>query len=296
MSGMNLLLQDASVLRLVQIALAEDVGEGDVTSEALIDESAFGTAHIMMKSSGVVAGIPLFELVARQVDPDLSCDWHLAEGDWVDAPALLGRLLGPMRSILTAERTALNFMQRIAGVATLTRSYMEEVAGTRAQVIDTRKTIPGWRSLDKYAVTVGGGKNHRMGLYDMVMIKDNHIAAHGSITKAVAEVRRALHEWGRPLIKVEVETQSLDDVRETLACDGVDRIMFDNFPLPMLHTGVALVAGRVETEASGGITLNTIRAVAESGVDFISVGALTHSAIAVDISLDVISQPTATTP
>ncbi len=296
MAGMNPLLQDASVLRLVQIALAEDISTGDVTSEALIDANAFGSTDIMMKSSGVVAGIPLFELVAHQVDPDLSCEWVCSEGDQLVAPALLGRLLGPMRSILTAERTALNFMQRISGVATLTRSYVDAVAGTRAQVIDTRKTIPGWRLLDKYAVTVGGGKNHRMGLYDMVMIKDNHIAAHGSITEAVAVVQRALSDWHETEIRVEVETQTLDDVREAVACTGVDRIMFDNFPVALLYEGVAIVDGRVETEASGGITLETIAGVAASGVDFISVGALTHSAVAVDISLDVNHHPGSTTP
>lgn len=283
------MLNDSSILRLVQIALAEDVGSGDITNEALIDEHATAHGILLAKSRGVVAGTALAGLVFGQVDPTISCDWTVVEGALVEAGTVMAHLHGTVRGLLTAERTALNFIQRTSGIATLTRSYVDAIAGTSATILDTRKTIPGWRALDKYAVTVGGGTNHRMGLYDMVMIKDNHIAAHGSISTAVAVVRRKLEEWGQKEIRVEVETKNLAEVSEALSIGGVDRIMFDNFSVATMREAVVLVGTACETEASGGITLETIREVAETGVRFISVGALTHSAVAMDISLDLVA-------
>lgn len=280
-------LHDVSILRLVQIALAEDVGTGDITSEALISEADLGHAIFTAKSPGVIAGASVAALAFGEFDRTIGCDWLIKEGDWVDAGTVIGHVRGPVRSILTAERTALNFLQRISGVATLTRKFVNAVAGTGTKILDTRKTIPGWRMLDKYAVTAGGGINLRMGLYDMVMIKDNHVDAHGSISGAVAAVRSYLAERQIPKIAIEVETRNLTEVSEALSCEGVTRIMFDNFPLELMRQAVVLVDGRVETEASGNVRLETVREIAETGVNYISSGALTHSAPALDISLDI---------
>lgn len=279
-------LSDSSILRLVQIALAEDIGTGDVSAESLIDAEAMATAHFLVKGDGVLAGLQIADLVFAQVDRSITCTWAAADGDRLQRGAVVARMHGTARGLLSAERTALNFLQRMSGVATLTRTFVDEIAGTGATILDTRKTIPGWRALDKYAVRAGGGMNHRMGLYDMVMIKDNHIAAHGSITGAVAEVRKHLAEWGRTDLAIEVETKDLAEVREALACEGVTRIMFDNFDIAVMSAAAELVNGAVETEASGGVSLATVRAIAETGVQFISVGALTHSAPALDISMD----------
>lgn len=281
------LLNDRSVLRLVQIALAEDIGDGDLTSESLLDPEIRGKGDIKVKEPGVLAGCSIAELVARSVDPELTVEWSVEDGTVVEPGTIVGVVEGSFCSMLTMERTFLNVLQRISGVASATRHYVDAVVGTGATILDTRKTIPGWRLLDKYGVRAGGGSNHRMGLYDAVMIKDNHIDAHGSIAGAVAAARTALKEWKREGAMVEVETRSLDEVKQALECGGVDRIMFDNFPLDLLRQGVELVAGAVETEASGGVTLQTVRAIAETGVQYISVGAITHSARALDISLDV---------
>jgi nicotinate-nucleotide pyrophosphorylase (carboxylating) len=282
----NRLLNDFSVLRLVQIALAEDIGHGDLTSESLITESDVGRATLLAKSDGVLAGTVVAGIVFSEVDRALSVEWTVAEGSLVTAGTVLGTVVGSSRSILTAERTALNFLQRISGVASLTRQFVDRIAGTGATILDTRKTIPGWRHLDKYAVLAGGGSNHRMGLHDMVMIKDNHIDAHGSIAGAVAAVRRYLAERGKTATPVEVETRNLTEVSEAISCEGVTRVMFDNFPLDLMREAVVLVADRVETEASGNVTLETVRSIAETGVRYISSGMLTHSAPAMDISLN----------
>ncbi len=279
-------IDDRSVLRLIQIALAEDVGTGDLTSESLVDAAERVHGVLLAKEQMVLAGSPIAGLVFGEVDRAITCEWQVPEGAIVEPGTILAHLHGPARPILTAERTALNFLQRISGVASLTRRYVERVEGTGATVLDTRKTLPGWRILDKYGVKIGGGENHRMGLYDMVMVKDNHIAAHGSIRAAVTAVRRYFDLRGIEGVKIEVETADLDDVSEALACEGISRIMFDNFSLSDLENGVSLVDGRMQTEASGGITLERIRDVAETGVQYISVGALTHSARSVDISLD----------
>lgn len=282
-------LNDSSILRLVQIALAEDIGSGDLTSEALIDPDANGHATLLAKSDGVIAGTVIAGLVFGQVDRTTSCDWQVQEGAQVTAGTILAHLHGTVRGLLGAERTALNFLQRMSGVATLTRRYVDAVTGTGATILDTRKTIPGWRELDKYAVAMGGGTNHRMGLYDMVMIKDNHIAAHGSISGAVAVVRERLKEWGQPEVKIEVETKTLEEVSEAVSCEGVGRIMFDNFSPSLMREAVILVGDRCDTEASGGVNLSTVREIAETGIRYISVGALTHSATALDISMELVA-------
>lgn len=280
-------LNDSAILRLVQIALAEDIGSGDLTSEALISPDAQGHAILLAKSDGIIAGTVVAGLVFGQVDRTTSCDWVVGEGEQVKAGTILAHLHGPVRGLLGAERTALNFLQRMSGVATLTRRYVDAIAGTSTTILDTRKTIPGWRELDKYAVSMGGGMNHRMGLYDMVMIKDNHIAAHGGIAGAVAVVRQRLNEWGQKNVKIEVETKSLEEVSQAVSCEGVGRIMFDNFSPEHLSEAVILVSNRCETEASGGINLSNVRDYAATGVQYISIGALTHSAPALDISLDL---------
>lgn len=280
------LLRDRSVLRLVQIALAEDIGTGDLTSESLIHPDDTSHSVLLAKEEGTVAGSIVAGVVFGEVSRSIDCDWQVQEGDRVAPGTILAHVHGPAGAILTAERTALNFLQRMSGVASKTHTYVEAVKGTGATVLDTRKTIPGWRILDKYSVKIGGGSNHRMGLHDMVMIKDNHIAAHGSISAAVTAVLNYFEARGISGVGIEVETTSLEEVSETLGCAGVTRIMFDNFPLELLEGAVTLVDDRLETEASGGITLETIRDVAETGVRFISVGALTHSATALDISLD----------
>lgn len=283
------LLNDLSVLRLVQIALHEDIGDGDVTSESLLQPEVFGEAVMLAKADGVVAGTALAALAFREVDGDVTCDWLVQDGATVAPKTVIGHIRGPVQSIIVGERTALNFMQRMSGVATLTRRFVDAVAGTGATILDTRKTIPGWRLLDKYSVAAGGGRNHRMGLFDMVMIKDNHIEAYGSIAGAVNAASEWLTERNlQERIPIEVETRTLEEVREALELPAIARIMFDNFTLEMMREGVALVAGQKETEASGDVTLENVRQVAETGVQFISSGALTHSAKALNISLEIL--------
>jgi nicotinate-nucleotide pyrophosphorylase (carboxylating) len=273
-------------LTLIDAALAEDVGPGDFTSLWTVPPDRRAEARIVAKASGVVAGTEVAAEVFRRVDPSLEVEVAAADGMGVAPGDLVLRARGPARSILTAERTALNFLQRLSGVATVTAAYVERVAGTRARVIDTRKTTPGMRRLEKMAVLAGGGANHRAGLFDMVMIKDNHIAAAGGITRAVEAVR-ARNDRG---LRVEVETTTLDEVRQALEA-GVDRIMFDNMTPDRIREALEVVAAagapRPETEASGGIALDTIREFAATGVDFISIGALTHSAPSLDLSLQL---------
>ena len=268
---------------LIDAALAEDVGAGDFTTLWTVPADRHAQAAIVAKAPGVIAGSEVAVEVFRRVDPALRVDVAAGDGSAVAPGDVVMRIAGSARAILTAERTALNFLQQLSGVATVTRRYVDAVAGTGARVIDTRKTTPGMRLLEKAAVVAGGGSNHRVGLYDMVMIKDNHIAAAGGIIPAVEAVRV---RNGRGL-RVEIETSTLAEVGQALAA-RVDRVMFDNMDPAMMREAVALAAAaapRPETEASGGITLATIRAYAETGVDFISVGALTHSAPALDLSL-----------
>ncbi len=273
----------ADVETIVTLALAEDVGPGDWTTLWTVPEDREVGARIVAKAPGVLSGLGVAELVFRKVDPELRFTPELLDGDAVQKGNLVASLHGRARSILTGERVALNFLQRLSGVATLTRSYVDAITGTRATILDTRKTTPGLRRLEKAAVVAGGGSNHRFGLHDMVLIKENHIRAAGGITAAVEAVR-IQNAAG---LAVEVEVTSLDEAREALAV-GVDRILFDNMPPALLREGVRLVkatAPTVETEASGNVTLETVREIAETGVDFISAGALTHSAPVLDLSL-----------
>jgi nicotinate-nucleotide pyrophosphorylase (carboxylating) len=281
------MLLDRSVLRLVQIALAEDIGTGDITSEALVGADDIGHAVLLAKQSGVLCGTVVAGLVFGEVDRSLSCEWEVGEGAVVRKGTILGHLRGSVRGMLTAERTALNFLQRLSGVATLTRRFVNAVEGTNAKILDTRKTLPGFRILDKYAVATGGGVNHRMGLWDAVMIQDNHIAAHGTIAGAVAAVNRYLEQREIGSMPIIVETKNLSEVSEALTCTGITRIMFDNFSVEAMRDAVVLVDRRKQTEASGGISLSNVGEVAATGVDFISIGAVTHSAKGLDISLDI---------
>ncbi|RPI69775.1 MAG: carboxylating nicotinate-nucleotide diphosphorylase [Ignavibacteriae bacterium] len=280
------MLNDSSILRLIQFAIHEDVGSGDITSELTVSSEATAAARFLMKQDGIICGLPMLPLVFREFSPDVVLDLKVKEGDAVKAGTVIATVEGPAHALLGAERTALNFIQRMSGVATKTRQYVDRIAGTGARVLDTRKTIPGWRKLDKYATAIGGAVNHRIGLYDMVMIKDNHITAAGGITEAVQQCVAEMK--GRVEVPIEVEAANLDDVREVLSCQGVRRVMFDNFTPDMVADGVHLVNKKIETEASGGITYDNIRDYASTGIDFVSVGAITHSAVALDISMKLV--------
>ena len=266
--------------RIVHAALAEDIGAGDVTTEATVPADAVGTAALLVKEPGVVCGLGAVEATFRALDAEIAFEAFAEDGDAVEAPAVVARVSGSQRAILTGERVALNFLGRLSGIATLTRQYVDAVSGTDAAVLDTRKTTPGLRALEKHAVAAGGGRNHRFGLDDAVLIKDNHLRAAGSIGAAVELVRRASD------LSVEVECDTLEQVGEALEAE-VDAILLDNMTPAELRQAVLVVDGRARLEASGGVTLETIRAVAETGVDEISVGALTHSARSLDVSLEL---------
>lgn len=279
-------MEDGRITRLIESALLEDLGAGDVTSDGILADDDRGFGEFLCKGSGLVAGLSIASAVFQLCDPDAVFRSLMPDGSRVAPGSVLATVKGSARQILHAERTALNFLQRMSGIATLTSSFVQAVAGTSAKITDTRKTAPGLRVLDKMAVRIGGGVNHRFGLDDMVLIKDNHIVAAGGIRPAVERCRAYCDARGLDL-PVEVETKTLREVEEALGCSGVGRIMLDNFPLEEMRTAVALVAGRCEVEASGGVTLETVRGIAETGVDFISVGALTHSVRALDISLEL---------
>jgi nicotinate-nucleotide pyrophosphorylase (carboxylating) len=275
-------LDPAYVARVVAAALAEDVGPGDVTTLATIPAQATCQAHLTTRAAGVVAGLPLAIEAFRQLDPALEIVEHHQDGYRMQPGDRLLSITGRARPVLTAERVALNFSQRLSGVATATARYVEAVRGTKAVIVDTRKTTPGLRQLEKYAVRVGGGRNHRFGLFDGVLIKDNHIeASPDGIGGAILAARQAVPHS----LRIEVETDTLDQVREAVEA-GADAILLDNMPADVLREAVAIIDGRAIAEASGGITLETVRAAAEAGVDLISIGALTHSAPALDLGLD----------
>jgi len=267
---------------IIRNALVEDVGSGDVTTLNTVPADAILRGTLLVKADGVVAGLAVFQRVFKLVDARVEIDLQVADGESVQRGQIIATIDGPGQAILTGERLALNILQRMSGIATETRRYVDAVTGTQAVILDTRKTAPGLRVLDKLAVRLGGGQNHRFGLYDMAMIKDNHIAAVGSITEAVRRVR-AGDPLGRP---IEVEVTDLDQLREALALD-VHRILLDNMDNATMAEAVRIAAGRTPLEASGGVNLDTVAAIATTGVDYISVGALTHSVTALDISLDV---------
>jgi nicotinate-nucleotide pyrophosphorylase (carboxylating) len=276
-------LDPAAVAAVVRVALAEDLAGGfDLTTAATVPEAERGRGDLVARTAGVAAGLPVAEGVFWLVSGDVQAALHVADGDRVAAGQPLMTVSGRIGPILTAERTALNLLCHLSGVATLTRQWVDAVAGTRARIRDTRKTLPGLRALEKYAVRCGGGLNHRMALFDAALIKDNHVAAAGSVARAFAAVRAQA-----PGLPVEVECDTLDQVAEALAA-GADLILLDNFGVPDLAQAVRLADGRALLEASGGLTLASARAVAQTGVDYLAVGALTHSAPALDIGLDLV--------
>lgn len=263
----------------VDAALAEDIGGGDWTAQ-LISATAVATAHVISRDDAVVCGAPWFDACFRKLDPGAQIDWAVAEGDRVRTRQRLVTVRAAARALLTGERTALNFLQMLSAVATATRAYVDAVAGTRAQIVDTRKTLPGLRLAQKYAVRTGGGANHRLGLYDAILIKENHIAAAGGIT----QVLRAAARIAPPGVWTQIEVESFDQLREALAA-GASMILLDNMDAAQMREAVRITAGRAQLEASGGITLENVRAVAETGVDRISIGTLTKDIRSVDLSM-----------
>jgi nicotinate-nucleotide pyrophosphorylase (carboxylating) len=278
-------LRPEEIRRAVHAALAEDLGSGDVTTLAIVPSDAKAVAVLRAREPLIAAGLALAEAAFRNLSPRVGIKRLARDGQLIKPGAALLKIAGPARAILSAERVALNFVQRLSGIATLTARFVDAIHGTSAQILDTRKTTPGWRHFEKYAVACGGGCNHRIGLHDMVLIKDNHLAAlRGAKPNAIAAaVQRARRRF--PRLKVEVEADTLAQVAQAAEA-GADIILLDNMTTTQLRRAVKLVAGRAKTEASGGVNLKTVRAIAQTGVDFISVGALTHSARAVDIGLD----------
>ena len=275
-------LNDKEIERIIVTAFKEDIGNGDITTNLIVGKNQKASAYLLVKEDGIIAGLPVAKKVFQNLDKDIFWKDLVKEGEFVKAGARIAEVKGTLRALLTGERTALNLLQRISGIATITSRFVEIAKITNAKILDTRKTVPGLRLLDKYAVNVGGGTNHRIGLYDMVLIKDNHIKAAGSITEAVTKVKRGL----RKKIKIEVETTNLDEVREAIN-SSVDIIMFDNMTVKMMNEAVKIINGKIKTEASGNVNLKTLRSIAETGVDYISVGALTHSVKALDINMKI---------
>jgi nicotinate-nucleotide pyrophosphorylase (carboxylating) len=277
-----MLSKDSHIKNLIDLALSEDIGTGDITSQTLIPGSLTGKAIIVAKQEGIVAGLEVAKRVFQSVDAGIAFKYHVKDGDRVKAQEKVASIQGKVRSILTAERTALNFLQRLSGIASLTAKYVERVKGTKAKILDTRKTTPGMRILEKYAVRMGGGENHRMGLSDMILIKENHIKAAGGISKAVKKAKR---KCGKR--KIEVEVRDFKEVTEA-ASTATDWIMLDNMTVREMKKAVDLISSanrKIKIEASGGVTLKNVRDTALTGVNYISVGALTHSAPALDLSL-----------
>jgi len=277
-------MSDSELRALIRHALDEDTGEGDHSSLACIPVSARGRARLLIKESGIIAGVRVVREVFHIADPSLNVETFFNDGDRINFGDIALTAEGSLHSLLRAERLVLNIMQRMSGIATATFLYVEKVKGTNARITDTRKTTPGMRSLEKEAVRIGGGINHRMGLYDMIILKDNHIDYAGGIATAIARTKEYLRKNGLSL-KIEVEARNLKDVNEIIAASGVDRIMLDNFTIPMTVEAVRIIGKAAETESSGGITLDNVRDYAMCGVDFISIGALTHHIKSLDMSL-----------
>lgn len=270
------------ISKAVEAALLEDLGlTGDITTEATVAAPARATAVFSARTPGVISGLDVARETFRILDPSVVFEAAIADGQTIKAKSVIAKVSGPARAILTGERVALNFMGRMSGIATLTRRYADAIAGTKAHITDTRKTTPGLRAFEKYAVRCGGGHNHRSGLFDAILIKDNHVVAAGGVAAAIA----AVHAKTGHMIKIEIEVDTLEQLDEVLSY-RVDAVLLDNMTPEMLRKAVALVGGRALTEASGGVNLDTVRAIAEAGVDIISVGALTHSAPVLDIGLD----------
>jgi nicotinate-nucleotide pyrophosphorylase (carboxylating) len=272
---------------LLQLAIAEDIGDGDHSSLACIPGRKRGKSRLLVKEPGVIAGTDIARMVFDLIDPNLKTELYISDGSKVNEGDVVFQVKGRVRSILQSERLVLNFMQRMSGIATQTREYADQLEGLHTKVLDTRKTTPGLRILEKKAVMVGGGSNHRMGLYDMIILKDNHIDFSGGVDKAIRKTLKYLQKKDKDL-KIEVETRNLEEVRTVVRTGGVDRIMLDNFNIEDTKKAVELIGGLFEIESSGNITLNNIREYADCGVDFISVGALTHQIRSLDLSLKAV--------
>jgi nicotinate-nucleotide pyrophosphorylase (carboxylating) len=270
--------------QFINFSLEEDIGEGDHTSNACIPQNAFGNAQLLIKDEGIIAGIDLAKIIFHAVDKEIIFNTILKDGAKVQYGDIAFTVEGPDRSILKAERLVLNCMQRMSGIASTTRKYVDKLQGLKTKVLDTRKTTPLMRQLEKWAVRIGGGFNHRMGLFDMILIKDNHVDYAGGIQNALNNTRNYL-EKNKLNIPVEIETRNLEEVKAVISNGGCNRIMFDNFSIDHLKDAVKICNGLFETEASGGINLQTVRSYAETGVDYVSVGALTHSVTSLDMSL-----------
>lgn len=274
--------------RLIDAAVGEDVGDGDHTTLAAIPAEAMNKARLIAKEKGVVAGVFVANKVFAHIDARLKLDILLPDGSYVNPGDVIFTISGSARAILTSERLALNFMQRMSGIASYTKKLNDLISGSNAKLLDTRKTTPGMRMLEKWAVKIGGGENHRFGLFDMILLKDNHIDFAGGIANAIATAKRYLSDQNKNL-KIEVETRSIDEVRQALATHGADVIMLDNMSPSQMKEAVKVIAGRCKTEASGNVTENNIREIADCGVDYISVGALTHSVKSLDLSLKALT-------
>lgn len=268
---------------LIKLAFAEDIGDGDHTTLCCIPEDAQGAQKLIVKEDGVLAGVEMAKRIFATFDPELKVEQFLNDGDEVKVGDIAFIVRGKVRSLLQTERLMLNVMQRMSGIATVTRRYAKQLEGLKTKVLDTRKTTPGLRLLEKEAVKIGGGVNHRIGLFDMILLKDNHVDFAGGITNAIKRAQSYLKEKGKDL-KIEIEVRNLDELQEAIECGGVDRIMLDNFTPELTRKAVEIIDGRYETESSGGITFDTLRSYAECGVDYISVGALTHSVKGLDLS------------
>lgn len=269
--------------RLIDLSFAEDIGDGDHTTLCCIPDTAMGKSHLLIKEDGILAGVEVAKRVFARFDPTMQVEVLINDGAHVKKGDIAMVVTGKVRSLLQTERLMLNIMQRMSGIATMTAKYVERLKGTKTHVLDTRKTTPGMRMLEKQAVKIGGGKNHRIGLFDMILLKDNHVDFAGGIANAINRCHEYLKEKGLDL-KIEIEVRNFDELRQAMECGGINRIMLDNFSVEDTKKAVEIVAGKYETESSGGITFDTIRDYAECGVDFISVGALTHSVKGLDMS------------
>ena len=269
--------------RLIDLAFAEDIGDGDHTTLCCIPEDAMGKSHLLIKEDGILAGVEVAKRVFARFDPTIKVEVLIEDGAEVKKGDIAMIVTGKIRSLLQTERLMLNIMQRMSGIATMTRRYVKRLEGTKTRVLDTRKTTPGMRMLEKQAVKIGGGTNHRIGLFDMILLKDNHVDFAGGIENAINRCHEYLKAKGLDR-KIEIEVRSFDEIRRVMACGGVDRIMLDNFSVEDTRKAVEMIGGKYETESSGGITYDTMRPYAECGVDFISVGALTHSVKGLDMS------------
>ena len=269
--------------RLIDLAFAEDIGDGDHTTLCCIPDDAMGKSRLLIKEDGILAGVKVAKKVFARFDPTMQVEVLMDDGTKVKKGDVAMIVTGKVRSLLQTERLMLNIMQRMSGIATMTHRYVERLEGTKTRVLDTRKTTPGMRMLEKQAVKIGGGVNHRIGLFDMILLKDNHVDFAGGIANAIYRCHQYLEEKGLKL-KIEIEVRNFDELQQVLDCQGVDRIMLDNFSVEDTRKAVEIIGGRYETESSGGLTIDTIRSYAECGVDYVSVGALTHSVKGLDMS------------